>query len=888
LSGNVGDLINTAGFRFNAPFPLVENDYVGRVDFNLTNSQKLFGRVTFARENSTQKAIQFPGDPQTFPFIDKSYAWVVGHNWSIGSNKVNQASYGETYQDWSFPNTYNPTGITQYTSGFGGNGTGGTILDGPYASAINAEARTYPVPVIRDDFSWQKGKHSLAVGGTFKYIDPHEVTILDYNEPLIGVGGNLPNLSTRAGAPSLHPGDLATDSGSIANYDDAFTFALGRFADVSSTFNYNAKGNLVPQGTGSVSDYRFYETEIYLGDTWKVTPSLTISYGVRWQNYSVPYEKNGIESLPNLDFNQYFNARLAQSAAGASGPGTDCNPQPGAGVPCVTYSLGGKANHAPGYFSPLYKNFAPRFAFAYSPASDRKTVISGGGGVIYDHTVVSSIQYQASQYSYLFQASATQPYGTSNDPITSLETDPRFAGFSNPPPAPAAPAALTAPYAPFVNAGVPFGLANGQAFNEGVDNNLKTPYSIGLNFGLQHEFPQGLLLKLTYVGRLGRRLLAQADANQLIDFPDNASGQLMSTAFANMETQLRANVATLTPQPWFEDIVTPGAGVADGFANNTELVAFGLAPYTNRGDFADTIEFLSKFGLLPDNVGMGSQFSEFTYYTNKGFSGYNGMLATLHKNAGHGLQFDLNYTWSHSIDNTSLIANQIALGGYGFVCDVNRPRECRGNSDFDVTSYLNGNFIFELPFGRGKALAATAPFWANEVIGGWEISGLPSWHTGNAYFAGANAYVAGYANNAPAILTGPIGLLQTHVNGGKGSSLNAFKNPTAAVNAYTGPVGFEIGARNNLRGPGFFNIDLGLGKTFPIWEDKVNVKFRADAFNALNHPNFEPPSVPNTDDFTHMDITQSTGQFGAITKTVTPFGANSSARVLQLSLRLEF
>ena len=106
---------------------------------------------------------------------------------------------------------------------------------------------------------------------------------------------------------------------------------------------------------------------------------------------------------------------------------------------------------------------------------------------------------------------------------------------------------------------------------------------------------------------------------------------------------------------------------------------------------------------------MGSQFSEFTYYTNKGFSNYHGLLATLHKNAGHGLQFDLNYTWSHSIDNVSVIANAPAIGGYGFICDALRPRNCRGNSDFDVANYLNGNFIYELPLGRGRAFAATSP-----------------------------------------------------------------------------------------------------------------------------------------------------------------------------------
>jgi hypothetical protein len=350
-----------------------------------------------------------------------------------------------------------------------------------------------------------------------------------------------------------------------------------------------------------------------------------------------------------------------------------------------------------------------------------------------------------------------------------------------------------------------------------------------------------------------------------------------------MVTQLRANkslgavgaIDALGPQPWFEDVIAPGIGQAYGFANNTQFIAYNTYPYPQRGDFADMMYLLSYFGLLPSNVGMASQFSSNTFWTNKGFSDYNGMLVTLHKNAGYGLQFDINYTWSHSIDNVSFTANSIAgSAGFGFICDIQRPRECRGNSDFDVTNYLNGNFIYALPFGRGRTFAATAPLWAQEAIGGWSISGLPSWHTGNAYQAYSNAFVAGFANDAPATLLGSRGLLKSHIHGGEGGAVNLYQDGVAAVNAFTGPTGFDIGSRNNLRGPGYFNLDLGLGKVFEVYEDKVSLKFRADAFNVFNHPSFNTGA---------NDITQSSGTpFGTVTSTA------SAPRVLQLALRLEF
>jgi hypothetical protein len=882
LTGDAGDLVNTAGFRFNAPFPYTENDYVQRVDFTINDKMKVFGRGTVARTSATQSAIQFPGDPPTYPFFDHSYAWVVGHTWTISSNKLNQAEYGETFEDYEFNVIYNPQGVNQY--GFSG-------LSGPYGGGSNSQARTYPIPMVRDDFSWEKGKHSFTFGGTFKWETPNEFADEDYNFPGIGVTGNT---YLQALSPNLRPGDI--DSSWTAPFDSDFSTALGVVADVSSNFNYNNKAAALPQGTGLDLNYRYYETEVYFGDTWKVTPNLDISYGIRYQNYTVPYETHGEQAITNLNTNgttstfswdTYWKDREAQSAAGIS---------TNSALPFLQFIYGGKVNNQPSYFHPNNKDFAPRLAFAYSPPGDKKSVFSGGVGIIYDHSLINALQFQQLQTSYVFESSNVNLFGVSGSPTATLGPvaaggAPRFAGLSSPPPPPSAPDVVT-PFIPFVSQGTPYGLPYGE-FNLMMDTNLKTPYSIQFNAGFQHEFAQGYILKMDYVGRLGRRLLATADASQLLEFPDNTGGstQTMSQAMAAITTQLRSNKAAgenpvvainnLTPQPWFEDMVAGYNGLInyyDGtsFNNVTQAIAYGAYPLPQRGDFADLIQSLAASGYLSPNVGMASQFGSNSVWTNKGSSTYNGLLVTLHKNVGYGLRFDLNYTWSHSLDNLSIIANSIAASnGFGWICDVQRPRECRGNSDFDVTNYFNGNFIYELPFGRNKAIAATAPLWLNEAIGGWELSGLPSWHTGVAYNASANAYITSFANNAPATLLGPTGLLKAKVHGGEGQRVSAYSDAPAALNLYTGPTGFNVGSRNNLRGPGYFDIDMGLGKTFPIYEDKVNLKFRCDAFNALNHPSFSTPSA--------VDITQANGvPFGTISSTA------SAARVLQGALRLEF
>jgi len=869
---NAGNGFETTGFRFNAPFPFHEDVYVGKLDYNLNDKMKLFGRFTIARQNSTQSAIQFPGDPATFPFVDRSHAWVVGHNWTISNSMNNNVTWGQTVTDYYFGNTYNPQGATQFT--FGQNASGGTIISQPYPSAVNAQSRVYPIPVLKDDFNWVKGRHSFQIGGTFKYINPDFTTILNYNQPSIGMGGYL-NSNLDA---SQRPADIASGT---TSYDAAFTTALGHYSSQSATFNYDAKGNAFKQGSGLTHHYRYYDMEIYFQDTWKLTPDLTVSYGLNWTNYTTPYDKNGIESAPSLDFTTYWKDRLVQSAAGSYGATS---------LPLITYNLSGKGNGKPGLFNPTRHNFGPHVGFTYLPPFDKKTVLSAGIGMDYDRTVVSALLYQQSQYSYLFQAPNTSKYGSAAGATASLTADARFSGIGSPIAPPATPT-ITKPYTPWgtddicnpLGFDAPCGLVDGGAFNESVDKNFKTPYSINLSAGIQHEFPKGFILKMNYAGRLGRRLMAQADVNQLIDFPDKVSGQMMSTAFVNLENQIRTGVAsginytsvskanTITPVPWFENLVPNYYSV---FHSSTAEVTYFFNSLLNIGDFADTVEGLSNFADA--NIGMGGQFSEFTYYTNKGFSNYHGLLTTLHKNVGYGLQFDINYTWSHSIDNVSVDSNTVAFGGYGFVCDVARPRECRGPSDFDNRQIINGNIIYDLPFGRGRTFGASMSKWADEVVGGWQISALPTWRTGFPYFAYSNAFVAGYANDAPAVLNGSIGNLKPAPYKDSSGRVWMYGNPSKALSSFTGPTGFNIGSRNNLYGLHYTDYDMGLGKTFPLYRESTNLQFRCDAFNVFNHPTFAGLGSAQ------RDITQSSGSFGQIT------GTTSAARVLQGSLKLEF
>jgi hypothetical protein len=880
-----GDGINSGGYNFNAPDNDFATNYVGRVDWNLNANMKMFGRFTISHENSTENLNQFGGDPASNPFVDRTYAFVVGHTWVIGANKTNSFFIGETVENFAFPNTYNPAGSNWLTFG---DGTQSSLTSTLYLTPASSNRRI-PVPVIGDDFTWTKGSHTWQFGGTFKDILAKNNNIADFNTVIVGLGGQTLGLNSSLRPANIYvaPANATPDQTALQNtanqtYDQAFAYMLARIGSIQSDFNYNASGKVLPQLTGDQRIYRNYQTQLYFGDTWKVTRNLTLSYGLNYQIFSVPYETRGLESTETMSFDQYFSARVAQSNAAKTGANA---------VPLISYILGGKANNGPPLYQPQYNNLAPRFAFAYNPGFDKKTVFNGGAGLVYDRTIINAIQQIQDVDSYLFQQTESTPSGIPGDPYNSIRTDPRLDknnGISTVPITP--PATPKPPYQPFVANGVPFGLQSGSAFNETIDPALKTPYSISYNAGMQTALPGDTVLKISYVGRLGRRLLAQADANQIIDFPDTLSGQLLSQAFAAITLQNRAGVPSLstTPQPWFEHVVAAGTGTSNGYANNTTFLADNFGGLIHNGDFGDFVQALSNF--TPLNVGSAAQYSENTFFTNKGFSSYNALLMSFQKNLSHGLQFDLNYTWAHSIDNVSFFANSegdTGIGGIGLVCDVARPRLCRSNSDFDVTNYVTADELYQLPFGKGRTFMAGSSRVTNLVIGGWDVSGITEYHSGIAWGTNSNAFVASYSNDAPGILVGNPASVATRLQKLHGGGVNIFQNQAAARGAYTGPIGFQIGARNGLRGPRFFNQDLGLAKNFPITSERLNLKFRADAFNAFNHPNFSLPQSNAYNGFDQQDVTSTT--FGNISNTVTPAGnLNNGARVLQLALRLEF
>jgi len=897
----VGDGLNTSGLFFNSPLRTTQNTFIAKLDYQLTKNHRLFGRVTWERGTGGIGGVPlqvFPGDPDpSSSFVDHSRAWVFGDTWTISPNMTNQASFGETTQVNAFVINYKPTFPNNLSFL---DPSIGSILTNPFLGQ-NEQFPVVPVYQGRDTFTWLRGKHTFQFGGMVSPVIFKSGNLTDVNSDAVGIGGNL-NALTSGQRPSDFDPNGASD-GNNSEWDRTFALILGRYSSIISGYNYDQAGNpILPQGNIPIRDYHSAQYEAFAQDSWKMRPDFTLTYGVRWQFHKPLSEVNGFEAIQNQTPEGLLAIRQKEAAEGISGPNA---------VPFITYRLGGSANHAPGYYKPAYDNFGPRIGMAYSPAAtsgwlgdllgDRKTSIRAGFGIDFDNNLIGQ-GFELDENSFLFSNSVGTPY-------SNLATDPRFSCAS-----PCTPATLTtslipatAPgttprptFTPNLDAnGFPIGFFD-DGFGPGgsglynFDPNYKTPYEMHYSFGIQREVKGGWLVEADYVGKLGRRLPALGDPAQTLNFVDATSHQSLYNAFGAVEKQVQANTptASITAQPWFENQV--GAGLAQfgltcaQFGSCTQLAVTEAGGYFGDGDVSSLIETLADIhptgnleqGLLLPNVALLAQNGAAGYIGNFSASSYNALIVKVNHRMSHNLTMELNYTYSHSIDNDSGVQNSLNSFASSEICDLRNLRVCRGSSDFDHRQLLVSNFEYGLPFGRREWLGSNASKPLDELIGGWFVSGIFGAYTGSPFKIDSGAFTIDFTQTQPAVFIGTSADVQPGVHqvsqGGGASTVQFFKNPINALGAFTAPIAGGPGTRNIINGPGYWDLDLALLKNFKLpWEGQ-KIQFRTDAINVFNHVNFSNPGPSNT------ALILEPSSFGNITSDV------NGPRVLQLGLRYLF
>jgi hypothetical protein len=264
-------------------------------------------------------------------------------------------------------------------------------------------------------------------------------------------------------------------------------------------------------------------------------------------------------------------------------------------------------------------------------------------------------------------------------------------------------------------------------------------------------------------------------------------------------------------------------------------------------------------------------------FKSMGTSNYNALQVTLQHRMSHGVQFDLNYTYSKSIDLAS-DATRVGTtnGNNAQIINAWSPDQLRAVSDFDATHQINANWVVQLPFGQGRTFAHDANKVVNALIGGWQTTGLVRWTTGfpftvlNGYNWATNWNLSGNANQIGPVKTG------VYHDPADPSIVNVFANGANAQSSFSEPFPGQAGQRNNLRGPGFFGLDMGLSKSWTMpWSEGQALQFRWEVFNVLNAVRFDPLSIQPT-----VDLSGSS--FGQYTRLAT------NPRVMQFALRYQF
>jgi hypothetical protein len=258
-----------------------------------------------------------------------------------------------------------------------------------------------------------------------------------------------------------------------------------------------------------------------------------------------------------------------------------------------------------------------------------------------------------------------------------------------------------------------------------------------------------------------------------------------------------------------------------------------------------------------------------------GMSSYNGLSVALRRSFSRGLLMAANYMWSHEIDNGS------NGSGDGDNIDPQNPlcQICdRASGAWDARHVVNGNAVYQLPFGQGKPML-NQPGIASAIAGNWELTTTALARTGfpinvlmpSSYTAPDGASGTQRPDRVPGVSLAPP----------NGKSVSEWINPAA----FATPAGeFGTAPRDLVRGPGTWQIDLGAAKVIPL-KELGRLEFRSEFYNIFNHPQLGlPQSTFNP---------SNTSGFGSIINTVntvspvTPVGSGTP-REMQFALRLEF
>ena len=870
----VGDGLNTAGFRFNAPVGVEAKLYTARLDAYLTSDTRhaLFWRGSLGDIASDQQAQQFPGQDPASSLVNNSRGSALGLTSQLSGSVINNFHWGFSRQGIKNTGLQTPRIRPWYAS---------TANLKEYFPTVSANGRVVAVHQLSDDLSWIRGRHMIQVGGSLRFAKNNRFDFTQaspiyqmFQTDCAGFCREIADALAASPDPSLQPA-------APVQISDNTVLLAGLITNVQATFLADpGQQTFLPPGSTQDRDFRENGVELYFQDTWRLRANLTLTAGVRYSYFTPIWEANGAQVRPTVNISEWWNSRQADMAAGVPADAT---------AP-LSWAPAGRANNAAPWWQPDKNNFAPRIGIAWSPSGADglsrllfggagKSSVRAGFGIHYERVGGSIAAFTDRFGSPGVTTTLSTPTGRVDfssasrfdgacdaggcsglPPISDFITPPSSARFPFTPPLP------------------------GRGFGFAVSDVLRNPYSMQIHFSVQREVARSTVLDLGYVGTLGRKLLLKPNMAQFYgNLRDPQSGQTFWEAQNQIAALIDANPAaleTIAPIPFIENLMAN----LPAFIGRPELTptqAFYVYQAPRAPNWARTLPPLDvnltpghspwSESIDPERDGgvlFQRQFRALPVWTNFGSSNYHGFQLGLRRSSGPAT-FGFNYVLSKAIDNGSQPEN---LGSIlsGMIPNAFDVGAARAVSAFDLRHNFNGHWLVDLP-GRWSS-----PF-LKTVLGGWTKTGVVRAHSG---FPVPVWNGPGRATDellgASATLLGPLrsSVTKNDPNGVP----NLFSNPASAFELVTPTSPGGVGSVHPFYGPRLFNIDLGLNKRFFLpWGEGHSLEFRATAFNAFNMVNFR-------ENFS-ASLFQTAENFGRLTSTVGPRGG---ARELEFALRYEF
>ncbi len=836
-----GDGLNTAGYLWNPPTRVTGPNFMGRVDQVFDVKNEVFVRWLQAN-NNTRDGDPNNSRPQVFPgFPPQGEVFRTTKNLAVSYRRVISA---RTVNEFT-------AGFARFIFLFTQGEANPAFPDTPpyvFANATNPYLNTprtfraVTTPQVLDNLSIVMGAHVFRMGANIR--------LYEHNDQRGQPGGTnvTPSLSFSASTrppvgfntPNVGAGGIdATDSNRL---NGTINDVLGVPARLSQVFLGDLSADaFLPFRIGKGvtlwnEGHRLKQYNFYFQDEWRVRQNVVLNYGLRWEVNMAPTEAGGRVYVPD-------------------------KPIVGGGL--VTFK-----KSKTWYDRDNVAAIAPRVGITWSPNS--KFVVRSGYGIAFDP--ISSFQVTAVSGKVpglTFSCSST--VGGATTPGCATAPDIRIAdGF---------PLELTAPSVKPSSLLTPPEQILTNAPNLTVfDPQLKLPTVHQWNLTVQRELPFGLVAQVSYIGRRGNRLLRAYDVNQINADSILPSFLLMQQNMRNGCTPAGAGCANGVAVP----IVTSGV-VSSTFVNSTTTQSD--LTLNAAGNFAGRVEQTTLAAKLRPN----QQFATITYLDSGGDSYYHSGQATLRKRFSDGLLVTGAYTYGKSIDDQSVDPVGSTSGGGLSTTNSRTPtdtrdwRQERGRSDFDRRHVVTASSVWELPVGRKKRFGSAVPPVFSHIVGGWSLNGIYTYMSGEPFSVRSGVRTSNFSHESRADIVGAKPEVQLQEVPGVFGPV-VFRDASGFAIPAPGTNG---SGRNIFQAPGYWNLDLGIGKRFELSE-RMSLQFRTEMFNAFNHPNFDNPRDASSGSpsirSTVFAQTCCTTVAPPTTQTIVQTG--EAARVIQFALKL--